>query len=810
MLHDIRYALRTLAKSPGFAAVAILTLALGIGATTSTFSVVSAVLLKPLPYHEPERLVQLWETNPIKGWTQATVAPANLLDWQKQNHVFTDMAAYSGADGKGATLSDFYFTGSAEPIKLRGLRVTGNLFSVLGVNPLLGRTFLPEETWKGTPPVLILSHALWQRQFGGDPNIIGRTIALSGEKLTVVGVMPPDFYFPIRKAELWVPFGWDAGQMASYRRPHFLRVISRLRPDVSLEKARAEMQTIASRLEQQYPVTNTKMGVGLGPAHDWVVSDTRYALMLFLAAVGLVLLVACVNVANLLLARASSRTREFAVRSALGAARSRLIRQLLTESLLLATVGGALGIVVALWSKDFLLALKPGNIPRLDEVALDWRVLMFTLGVTALTSLLFGLAPAFTAARTDLAAALERSGGRGSAGIEGGLARNSLVVAEIALALILVTGAGLLLRSFRQLQSVDPGFNANKVLTFRVSLPGSTYAKEIDVSTFFERLIDRIRLLPGVQSAAATGRLGLKGYEWTSDFSIENRPPGEFGPEVLHKEITPDYFHTMGIPRLAGREFTKADQQKSEPVVIVNEALVRRYGAGENLIGRRLKFERPEREGKWRTIVGIVKDEKQEGLSAAVRPEIYQALPQNANDDMTVVVRTAMDPMALVGPVRNELRALDKNIAPDDIQTMDTVVYESVSRERFAMLLAAVFAGLAALLAAVGIYGVMSYAVSRRTGEIGIRVAMGAQPRDIFRMVIRRAVVLAAAGVAIGIAGALALTRLLTNLLFGVSASDPATYTVVALAVSALVLAASYFPARRATRVDPMVALRYE
>lgn len=812
MGNDVRYAWRTLRQSPGFAVVAILTLALGIGATTSTFSVVNAVVLKRLPYHDPGRLVELWETNPVKGWTEAPIAPANLFDWQKQNHVFSDMAAYPGAGSEQhtATISNFFLSGASGAVRLRGLVVTGNFFSVLGVNAALGRTLLPEETVDGRHHVVVLSHALWRRQFGGDPKIVGSTITLSGVKRTVVGIMPPDFYFPSRDAELWIPWGWKAAEMATYRRPHFLGVIARLKPGVTVDQARAEMHTIASRLERQYPDTNTRMGVGLGPLHDWIVSETRPALMLFLAAVGLVLLIACVNVANLLLARGSARAKEFAVRAALGAGRARLMRQLLTESLLVALAGGALGILMAMWSKDALVLLKPGMIPRLDEVGLDGRVLLFAMAISIFTSVLFGITPALAASRPDLAAAIERSGSRHSAGMEGALTRNFLVVSEIALALILVTGAGLLLRSFLRLATVDPGFNANRVLTMRISLPDATYPKGSQAIAFFDRLLGRIRTIPGVRAAAAAGTLGLQGNQWTSDFTVENRPPGEYGVEVRHNSTTPGYFQAMGIPLVSGRDFSEADGPKSPGVVIINETLARRYVPGENPIGRRLKFSRPEQKDDWLTIVGVVKDEKQDRLVVPAQAEIFQPYTQQTMSDMMVAVRSAIDPLRLVATVRGEIGSIDKDIAPYNFQTMETVVYESVAGERFALLLAVVLAAFAAILAAVGIYGVMSYTVARRTAEIGIRVAMGAGPRNIFRLVIGRAAKLAAVGVAAGIAGSFAATRLLAGMLFGVTASDPATYLAVALAVAAIVLVASYIPARRATRVDPVVALRYE
>ncbi|HSE38533.1 MAG TPA: ABC transporter permease [Blastocatellia bacterium] len=625
---DLRYGVRMLGKKPGFTLVAVLTLALGIGANTAIFSVVNAVLLSPMPYRAPDRLTQFWETNPLKSWTQATVAPANLFDWQKQSQSFDEIAAYMGSDTSGPGVAGLHLTGAGEPERVRALYVTGNLFSVLGVDAMLGRTLREEETWQGKHTVVVLSHALWQRRFGGDPGIIGQNISLNGRNREVVGVMGPDFYFPSKEIEMWVPMGWNYDQIALLRRPHFLRAIGRLKDGVTTEQARAEMTAIASRLEEQYPDTNTQMGVGVGSLKEWVVGDTRLPLMLFLVAVGFVLLIACGNVANLLLARAAARTREVAIRTALGARRGRIIRQLLTESLMLAMVGGAFGVLLAVWSKDLLVAFSPGNIPRLEEASLDARVLGFTVGITLLTTMLFGLAPALQASKPDLVAMLKEGGHKG--GSQGGRVRNGLVVAEVALALVLVIGAGLMIRSFLRLQRVDPGFNPNNVLMLSVSLPGAKYPEGSQAITFFEQAEQRIRALPGVIDVGATNVAALKGSGYTNDMTIEGRPPEDYVREIRHKTITPDYFRTMGIQLLSGRFFDQSDNATST-TIIVNEAFARFCFPGEDAVGKRVKFAKPTEAGTWETIVGVVRSEKQDSLSAEPRPESYKSQLQERN-----------------------------------------------------------------------------------------------------------------------------------------------------------------------------------
>jgi putative ABC transport system permease protein len=806
---DLRYGIRMLGKNGGLTAIAVLTLALGIGANSAIFSVVNAVLLRPLPYKDPDRIVQFWETNPLKNWTQATVAPANFSDWEKQSTVFESMSAYLGSDKKEAGLTGLHLTGGDEPERLQGLAVNANIFSVLGVDPALGRTFRDEENWEGKHRVAILSHGLWRRRFSANPDIIGQKITLNGRDLEIVGVMPADFYFPSKEVEMWFPFGWNQNQMTEIRRPHFLRAIARLKPGVTLEQAEAEMNTIASRLEEQYPDTNTQMGVGLGPLKQWIVEDTQLALILFLVTVGLVLLIACANVANLQLARAASRMKEMAIRTALGARRGRIVRQLLTESLLLSIIGGALGLALAVWGRDLIIAFSPGNIPRLEETSLDGRVLGFTVCITLLTVLLFGLAPAIHSSKPDPVIEL-KGGGRKGGAFHGQRLRSALVVAEVALSLMLVISAGLMIRSFLRLQRVDPGFNPDNLLTLRISLPASKYKEDKQATNFFEQAEEKIRNLPGVTAVGATSRLALKGYRWTGDLTIEGRPPEEYDREVRHKEITPDYFRAMGLSLIGGRFFNASDTMEGQPVVIINETLARRQFQGEDPVGKRLKFAKPEQEGRWQTIVGVVKDEKQDGLAAEVRPEIYQTHLQNAQNGMTFVVRTATDPGSLIGPVREEIRSLDKDLPPYEIKTMNTVLHESVARERFTMILLATFAAVAVILAAIGIYGVMSYTVMQRTHEIGIRMALGARPRDVVRVVVGQGMVLALIGVAVGLVAAFGLTRIMASLLFGVSAMDLATFAITALLLAGVALLACYIPARRTAKIDPLRALRYE
>jgi putative ABC transport system permease protein len=808
LIQDIRYAVRSLLARPAFTVVAAMTLALGIGANSAIFSVVNAVLLKPLPYREPDRIVQFWETNPLKGWTQASVAPANFFDWEQQSSSFEEMAAYMGSDTKDAGLADLQLTGSGEPERVKTLFVTGNIFSVLGVQPLLGRTLVAEETWETKQRVVILSYSLWQRRFGGDPEIVGKKISLNGREYEVVGVMSSEFYFPASNVELWTPTNWPKSDILPLRRPHFLRAVARLKPGVSVDEAQAELSTIAARLEQQYPDTNTQMGASIGPLHEWIVGDTRTALLIFLAAVGLVLLIACANVANLMLVRGASRSREIAVRAAVGASRLRIVRQLLIESCVLALAGGSAGLLLASFGQDVLLEFNPGNIPRLDQVSLDGRVLGFSVATTLFTAILFGLLPALQSSKLDLISSLKEGGQKGSVS-GGGTSRNVLVVAEVALSFVLVIGAGLMLKSFVRLQRVEPGFQPDHLLMMRLSLPGIRYGDGAKSISFYEQLQDRLVNLRGVKATGAASTLPLKGYRWSCDFTIEGRPAEEYGKEVRNNEITPEYFEAAGIPLVAGRHFARSDNG-SNPVVIINDALARRHFPNNDAVGQRLKLERPWEEGTWYSIIGVVKSNKQDNLRVEPVPEIYQPLRQYPQSQMSIVVRTEADPSSMIAAVRSEIHGLDSALAVYDIQTGNELVYKSLERDRFAMLLLGIFAGVAMLLAAVGIYGVMSYTASQRTHEMGVRIALGARPRDIVSLIVGGGLKLATVGVAAGVLGAYGLTRLISSLLHNVSPTDPATFALVAAGLIVVAFAACYLPARKSSRVDPLVALKYE
>jgi len=808
-LQDLRQGLRMLLKNKIFTAVSVLTLALGVGANTAIFSVVNGVLLRPLPYADPGRLVQFWETNPLKGWTQATVAPANLFDWQKRNQSFEDIAAYFGSDTKEAGLSNLFLTDGGEPERLQGLYVTGNIFSVLGVDAARGRTLSAEETWAGNQRAVVLSHRLWQRRFGGDPSIVGQTISLNGTNRTIVGIMPEGFYFPKRDVELWTPMGWDQTRIAALRRPHFLRAVGRLKPEMSVEQARADMTSIAGALETEYPDTNTKMGVSIEPLQEWIVGDSRPALLVLLAAVGLVLLIACANVANLLLARAESRRKEIAIRSALGAGRGRIIQQLFIESLVLALVGGALGVLVAVWAKGLLLAIAPRGIPRLDEVKLDGAALGFTLLVTLLAAFVAGLFPAVQVSRHELTDTL-REGQKGSGGSRRARLRSLLVVSEVALSFTLVIAAGLLIRSFARLTQVEPGVDTNNVLTLKLELAGTRYPEGRQAIIFFEEVERRLNELPGVESAGACTRLPLEGTNWTGDATVDGRDVDDYLREVRHKQVTQHYLRTMKIPLLEGRGYDDHDTATSVPVVVVNDVFARWAYPNQDAVGRRVKFSKPTIEGPWYTIIGVVRGEKQDGLNKEVKPEVYELHRQNATSQMFVVARTAGDPMKLVSAVREQIREIDRDLPPFDIRPMTEVLSLSLATRRFTMLLLGIFAGLALALATIGIYGVIAYSVSQRTHEIGLRRALGAQSADLLMLILWQALRLAIAGIALGLGASLALARLMTGLVFGVSVTDPATFAAVAVLLSGVAFFAACIPARRAIKVDPMVALRYE
>jgi putative ABC transport system permease protein len=806
LLQDVRYAVRTLLKSPGFTLVAVVALALGIGANTAIFSVVKAVLLSPLPYPEPERLVWVREINPGADIMDEPASAPNFNDWRTQGRSFDGMAAFANA---GGTITD----GDREPERVPAMATSANFFQIVGVAPALGRGFLPEEEAAGKNRVVVLSHGLWQRRFGARPDVLGQQITISGNPHTVVGVAAPGFKTPVsgpKPPELWFPLAFNFDE--SRRRSDFLSVVGRLKPGATVEQARAELEGIAARLAAERPSTNAGWSVKVEPLHERVVGNVRQALWVLMGVVGFLLLISCANVANLLLARAAGRRQEIAVRTALGARRGRLVRQFLTESLLLGLAGGGLGLVLAAWGVEVLVALSPGNIPRLEEVGLDARVLAFTFGVSALTGVLFGLLPALSASKADVSVSLKEGGSRGStAGAGARRLRATLVVAEIAITVVLLAGAGLMVRSFMAIQSVDPGFRPERVLTFDFALPAAKYKEDPQIVGFAEQLTARAAALPGVERAALVDALPLSGGGSVLAFVIEGRPP--LPPEQVQDAqvfvVTPDYFEVLGIGHVRGERLTERHREGTPDVAVINEAMARRFWPGEDPVGKRLNLGNPENT-PWVTVIGIVRDTRHSGLDKEPYPQMYGPAAQFPRRAMTLVARTSGDPTGLAPALRRELAAIDPDLPLYNVRTMEQVMSDSISRRRFQMVLIAAFAGVGLLLAAVGIYGVISYSVAQRRHEIGVRMALGARAADILKLVVGQGLGLTLAGVGVGLAGAFALTRVLASLLYGVTATDPLTFACVALALLGVALLACLLPARRATKVDPMVALRYE
>jgi putative ABC transport system permease protein len=804
ILQDLRYGLRMLWKNPGFTSVAVLALALGIGANSAIFSVVNTVLLQPLPFKNPAQLVLLWENATHLGFPKNTPSPANFLDWTRQSTVFTGMAAMAP--------KNFNLTGVGEPERLDGRRVSANLFDLLGVQPHLGRGFLPEEDTPGTH-VVILSHGLWQRRFGSDPQIIGRALNLNGESYSVIGVMPRGIELPgfdNWKDQLWVPIAFP-GEEAKSRGNHFLEVIARMKPGITLKQARAEMETIAARLAQQYPEENLRIGTVVNPLHEELVGDIRPALLVLLGAVGFVLLIACANVANLLLARAAVRQKEIALRLALGASRSRLTRQFLTESVLLALVGAAVGLLFASAGLQILKTFIPDTISQADSIGLDAKVLAFTALVAVVTGLIFGLAPATQASNFNLNETLKEGGRDAGGGGKGVRLRSLLVIAEIAVSFVLLIGAGLLINSFIHLRNLDPGFRADHLLTAKIDLPELKYPDKEHRIPFLDEVLRRVNALPGVQSAAIAGNLPFTYNGDSMYIGVEGipDPPPDQQMDVIYRAIGPGYFGTMGIPLLRGRDFTEQENTETGYAVVVSEKLAQHFWPNQDPIGKRLKPGATTSDSPWREVIGVVKDVRQNEFLAAPKMQMYMSYRQlKFLAPNALVVRTRVEPMSLATALRNAVWAVDKDQPVSNIDTMDHIVAGAVARQRFSTMLLGIFATLALLLAAVGIYGVMSYSVAQRTREIGIRMALGAQRGDVLKMTVKQGLKLVVMGVAIGLVAAFVLTRVMASLLFGVSATDPITFVSISFVLLSVAMLASYIPALRATKVDPMVALR--
>jgi putative ABC transport system permease protein len=805
-LQDLRYAGRTLRRNPGFAAVVILTLAVGVGAVTAMFTVVRAVLLRPLPFAAPERLIEITETNPLKGWTHTVAAPANFVDWRRRNDVFTDIAGYAGVDDHAASTLQRFIEIDGEPTPITGVAVTGNLFDVLGVRPLLGRTLTWDETFDGVnnSSVLLLAYGTWQQLFAGDPNVVGRIVSLSGRPMKVIGVMPRDFFFPNRTAQFWASISTAPADLEKTRRPHYLSVIARLKPGVTLPQARDRMTRIASDLEREYPDTNTKMGVRLEPLHDIMASSARASVLMLFGAVTVLFLIVCANVASLQLGRASSRTREIAVRRALGAGRRRLVRQLLTEALVLSLVGSSLGIALAMLAPALILRAAPSALPLFATPRIDLPVLLFAVALALVAPIVFGLAPALSSSRSDGLAERVDSGSRQTS-----RARDVLVALEVTLSVVLLVASTLLIRSLMRLQQVDPGFRPQQAVAFKVTLPRLRFPKDIDQMHAFEEIERRLRELPGVVSVGATSKIALRGYTWTGDATIEGRASDDYERELRHESVTPGYFTAAGIRLVAGRMLTDHDDATSN-VTLVNETLAKVYFRGADPVGRRMKFGRPTDKNDWTTVVGVVADAKQDGMDKAVRPEVYVPFAANVQNPATFVVRSSIDPETMIPTARHTVREAGRDFVISDETTLQDVVSNSMSDERFRTSLLTAFAGVAVFLAALGIYGVLAYFVSQRSRELGIRLALGAQPRELFSLVVAQGMRPVVVGAAVGLAAAIGVTQLMASLLFGISALDPVSYVTTVTALAATGLFASALPALRATRVDPMVALRDE
>jgi putative ABC transport system permease protein len=802
IMQDIRFAVRTLRRSPGFTIVAALTLAIGIGANTAIFSVVRGILLRPLPFTDPSRLVMVAS---VYGGTRSTSSPANVYDWRVQNHSFTSMSVLTGHSA--------VLTGSGDPEQIRGFDVNGDFFSILGVTALQGRAvFTPEDTaWKGTKSVLV-NESLWRSRFGSDPKLVGSTLTLDNERYRVVGIIPARSAWPT-KVMLWFPFTYDPAELQDSRGAVYLNTLARLKPGATVASAAADMRAISSRLAQQYPNVNANVTAVVIPMHEWITGNLRLPLLILLGGVAFVLLIACANVANLLLVRGVAREGELAVRTALGAGRGRLVRQLVTESMVLSLFGGALGFLFAIVGTRLLVAAAPTSIPRLDSIRVDGSILAFTLAIAGITGAIFGLMPARQMLRPDISKVL-REGGRGVGQRAGShRARRVLVVAEVALSVVLLAGAGLLIRSFSRMMNVDPGFRTDHSISFALSLPEVKYKTPAQQATFMTTVMERMRALPGVQSAGAGLGMPLTNFGFGFSFTVAGRAPVKPSdePDAEVRIATPEYFPTMGIRIVRGRGFTPQDDAGATRVLLITEAAAKKFFPNEDPLGKHITFgwsrDSVPLEGD---IIGVVADVKQSSLAEATLPQFWAAFDQWPMSNMTVVLHTTREVQSVVTDARRAIAELDPDLALAHVGTLENVVAESVAQPRFYMMLLTAFAVVAILLASIGIYGVIAYLVGQRAREIGIRIALGASPSNVVRMVVNEGVVMVAIGIGVGIVGAIALTQLMRALLFNTTSTDPMTYILVTLVLAAVALVASSVPALRAANVDPALAMRAE
>ena len=806
LIRDTRFALRTMAKKPAFTAVAVIIIALGIGANTAIFSLVRAVMLRPLPFADPDRLVMVWEDASFLNFPKNTPAPANYVDWKERNESFQDMAALR--------MRDFNLIGDGEPEKVYGYAVTGNFFSVLGVEPVVGRTIAADDDRPEANKVAVISYPLWQSRYGGDPGIVGRDILLDDRKHTVIGVMPRGFQFLDPDVRIWVPAAFTPQQLAA-RGSHYLQVVARLKPAVTIERANSDIKAITAQIARDYPDQASRLDAYVVSLTEELSGETRRPLIVLLVAVAFVLLIASANLANLLLSRAIGRSKEVAVRTALGASRGRLVRQLLTESVLLSFAGGVAGVLVAIWSFEFLGQLIPPGLRLFVDLRIDAMVLIFTLVLSVFTGIVFGLAPALQSLNVDLNEALKQGGGRTSLSTGHRRLQNAMIVSEVALAMVLLVGAGLLIKTFSRLSDQYSGLRAESVLALRTQLPGSRYEQPARRFAFYKQVLERVNALPGVVSAAYTTSVPLDWRGGTNGISIEGRPVerGEIH-DANHRQISADYFPTIGIPMVKGRLFNDGDNEQSIPVAIINKTMANEFWPGEDAVGKRFKQSSPDSPDPWIEIVGVVGDLKQMGAEKPTKPEMYfpyQQVPdQPWYGPRDLVIRTSVPPLSLTSAVISKVRELDPDQPVSDIRTMEAVLGEEFGQRQTGTTLLGAFAALALLLSAIGLYGVLSYFVTQRISEFGLRMALGAQSRDILFLVLKRGMGLALVGLAIGIAASFALTRLMQSLLFEVSASDPIVFALIAGLLLAVAFAACVIPARRATKVDPMIALRCE